>query len=88
MKLKVNSEFIKREIAGECFLVPIGEAAKKFSGLFALNPLGAFLWDRLPEAEDEAALLRAILEEYEVTEEAASADLAEFLEKLRSYDII
>lgn len=86
--MKINFEFVKREIAGETFLVPIGEGAKKFSGLFALNELGAFVWDKLPEAESEEAIVDAVLEEYEVTREQAESDVAEFLGKLREMKII
>ena len=86
--MKINFEFVKREIAGETFLVPIGEGAKKFSGLFALNELGAFVWDNLPEAESEEAIVDAVLEEYEVTREQAESDVGEFLGKLREMKII
>lgn len=86
MKLKL--EFVKREIAGENFLVPVGKAAKTYSGLFALNELAAFIWDRLPEAEDEEAIVSAILDEYDVSYDDAKADTEEFLAKLREMEII
>ena len=86
--MNINYEFVKRAIAGENFLVPIGEAAKQYSGLFALNELGAFLWDKIPAAKDEEDLLRCVLEEYEVSPDEARADIAEFLAKLRQWQII
>ena len=86
--MTIRYEFVKREIGGESFLVPIGEAAHRYSGLFALNEVGAFLWDRLPAAESEEELVAAILEEYEVTKEEAAADTAAFLEKLRGMEIL
>ena len=45
-------------------------------------------WDLLPQAQDEAELLRAVLAEYEVAEQEAAADIAAFLEKLRSLEIL
>ena len=86
MKLKL--EFVKREIAGECFLVPVGAAAKKYSGLFAMNEQAAFLWDKLPDAPDEAALTAALLEEYEVEPDEAARDTAEFIGKLKDMGIV
>lgn len=86
--MKINYEFVKRDIAGDTFLVPIGEAVKKFSGLFALNEVGSFIWDKLPEAEDEDAVVNAVLEEYETTPDEAKADVSEFLSKLREMGII
>lgn len=86
--MKIRYEFVKREIAGETFLVPVGEAAKRYSGLFALTEVAALIWDNLPAAEDDRALTDLILREYDVTEEQASADVAEFLAKLREMEII
>ena len=58
------------------------------NGLFILNELGSFLWDRLTGAEDEEALLQAVLAEYEVSREVALADIREFLDNLRKQGII
>lgn len=86
--MTIRYEFIKRNIAGETYLVPIGEGAKRFNGLFALNGLADFLWDHIPEADSEAALVDAVLEEYDVTREVAEKDTAEFLDRLRKMGII
>ncbi len=86
MTLKMS--FVKREIAGETFLVPVGEAAKKYSGLIILNELGSFLWDLIAEGKDEAELLSAILGEYEISREEAQADMKEFLDRLAEMGIL
>lgn len=86
--MKIKKELIKREIAGDTVLVPVGRSVYDSNGLFVLNELGAFVWDRLPDAAGEQELCAAILAEYDVTEEAASKDLAAFLQKLRVMDII
>ena len=86
--MKTLYEFVARNIAGEDFLVPIGEAAKRYSGLFALNETGAFLWKHLPDAKDEQELVELVLDEYDIDRESAGADVAEFLQKLRDMDIL
>ena len=86
--MEIKKELIKREIAGDVILVPVGRAVVENNGLFILNELGAFLWDRLSEADAEADLVRAVLEEYEVTPEIAAADVHEFLETLRNMEIL
>lgn len=50
--MKIKKELIKREIAGDCILVPVGKSTLESNGLFALNELGAFIWDILPGAEN------------------------------------
>lgn len=86
--MMIKKELIKREIAGDTILVPCGKTVYDSNGLFALNELGAFLWDRIPQAEREEDLVAAVLEEYEVTREKAAKDIAEFLEKLKEMDIL
>ena len=68
--------------------MPVGGTVLENNGLFALNELGAFLWDRLESAEDEESLVQAVLSEYEVDEETARADTAAFLQKLREMEIL
>ena len=72
--MKIRKELIRREIAGDVILVPVGGTMLENNGLFALNELGAFLWDRLETAEDESALVAAVLDEYDVDEETARED--------------
>lgn len=81
-------KLLKREIAGESFLVPLGKTVYDANGLFVLTELGAFIWDLLPEAENEEEILKRILEEYEVDAHTAKKDLEEFLDKLRTMGII
>jgi len=86
--MKIRKELIKREVAGDTILVPVGKSVYDSNGLFALNELGAFLWDRLPQASDREDLLAAVLAEYEVSETEAARDLDEFLTRLREFGIL
>lgn len=86
--MKIKKELVKRDIAGDTILVPVGKTVYDSNGLFILNELGGFLWDRLEAAETEAELLSAVLAEYEVTEEVASRDIAAFLDNLRKLGIL
>lgn len=84
----IKKELIKREIAGDTILVPVGSAVYDSNGLFVLNELASFIWDLLPEAESEEDILNAVLSEYEVEKEVAEKDIAEFLSKLTKMEII
>ena len=84
----IKKELIKREIAGDTILVPVGKTVLDSNGLFVLNELGAFIWDLLPNAEDEETICKAILAEYDVSAEEAAKDVAEFMAMLRKMEII
>lgn len=86
--MRIKKELVKRDIAGDTILVPVGKTVYDSNGLFILNELGSFLWDRLDKAESEEELLQAVLEEYDVAEETAKTDLSTFLDKLRELGIL
>lgn len=84
----IKKELIKREIAGDVILVPVGKTVYDSNGLFVLNEVAAFIWDILPECETRRQIVQRILDEYDVTRQQAEKDTAEFIEKLRTMEII
>ncbi len=86
--MRIKKELLKREIAGECFLIPVGKTIYDNNGMFILTELGGFIWDLLPQVQSEEEILQAILAEYEVEPSVARTDLTEFMNKLREMDII
>lgn len=86
--MNIKKNLLKRQIAGDAFLVPVGKEVYDSNGLFFLSDVGEFIWDRLEQANGPEDILNAILEEYDVEESLARKDLDAFLEKLRTLDII
>lgn len=86
--MEIKKKLMKRQIAGETFLVPLGKTVYDSNGLFFLTEVGAFIWDRLPQTETEADILAAVLEEYDVDEATAKADIRTFLDKLKEMEIL
>lgn len=86
--MKIQGDFILREIAGERILIPVGETALNVKGMISLTESGALLWERLQTECTEDDLVRAILEEYDVDRETAKADVMSFLEQLRALDLL
>lgn len=77
-----------REVAGEYLLIPVGKTSLDLNGMITLNELGAEIWNMLPEVKDEAEIVKRILDEYDVDEPTATADIAEFLAHIRQLGII
>ena len=84
----IKKELIKRDIAGDTILVPVGKTVYESNGLFALNEVAAFIWDILPRVETAEEICEAVLAEYEVSPEEAARDVAEFLNRLKRMDLI
>ena len=86
--MKIKDGFILREVAGNYIVVAVGEAVKNFNGVINLNETGAFLWKILEKGGDEESLTASLLEEYDVQEEIAKADVKAFIEKLTEAGLV
>ncbi len=86
--MKINGEFIAREVVGEHILVPVGDTALRFNGVITMNEVGAVIWKGITEGEEEDGLLRRVLDEFDVSEETARKDLTEFLELLKQNELL
>jgi hypothetical protein len=86
--MQIKMPFVLRQIAGEYVLVPIASTPRTINGLISLNEVGAFLWERLPDAADADALVDAVVEIYDVDREQAAADVEEFLGRLREIEVL
>ena len=86
--MKISKEFILREIAGEYILVPVGKTALTFNGLVTVNEVCALIWGMLEKGSDVSTIVNGILDEYDVDEQTATADVLEFISYLKSNNII
>ena len=81
--MKIKKGFIVRKIGGQNVAVAIGEASKSFNGMIKLNETGKFLWDSLAKGAELDELVAKVLEEYEIDEATARADVEKFVESLK-----
>jgi hypothetical protein len=58
------------------------------SRYMSLNPSGSQLWLLLVEGATEGELTSALMEKYELSEEAARADVEAFLDDLRGRELL
>lgn len=86
--MKIKQKVIYRQVVGEHMLIPVGDVPEAQNGLFALTEVGAFIWKQIETGKDEAELLDAILQEFEIDFRTASSDFNAFLDQLSSYGII
>ena len=80
--MKMKEGFLLREVAGQTVVLPVG-ADMDLNLMITLNETGAFLWEKLQEETDEAALVAAVLAEYDADEATAKQAVSNFVAKLR-----
>jgi len=86
--MKIKDNFVLRNVAGVNVVLPLGKEAIDFNGMITLNDSGVFLWKKLNNDVSIDELISAVLQEYEIDEETASNDIDEFIEKLKSANIL
>ena len=86
--MKLKGEFVQREIAGEVILVPVGQTALHFNGIITLNQTGLEIWNGLQEEKSREQILEELLEQFEVSQETAQADMETFLQYLNENGLI
>ena len=87
--MKISSNYVIREIAGDYIIVPIGQAIFDFQGLITDNEIGAFIWKLLQENDLTLNEIEtAIKDEYEVESSIVKKDVIDFLNQLIKYRIL
>lgn len=86
--MKIKEGYLVREIAGCHIVVPVGERVIEFKGIMTLNDTGNFIWKCISDEKTYHQLLSEILNEYEIDEETARADLGEFLASARESGVL
>ena len=79
--MKIKDGFILRSVAGQTVVLPTGDELD-LNMMITLNETGTVLWERLQQDTDEAALVSALLAEYDVDEATAAKAVAGFVVKL------
>lgn len=86
--MKMKYEFAIREIAGEYVLVPLGQAALRFSGMMTTSDVGAAIIEALARDTTPAEVTAKLMEQFDVDAQTAAADLEEFLDQLRQLKLL
>ncbi|MCD7734765.1 MAG: PqqD family protein [Clostridiales bacterium] len=86
--MKIDSDLVIRNIAGEVVLIPTGKAALNNPGIITLTESGELLVRKLQEGCEFDDLVDCLLVEYEVEREQAEQDVTAFLGKLKERGLL
>lgn len=79
-----SPQMVSRQVAGEYLLVPLVGRGADLDSIFNLNPVGAFVWEKLDGHTSGAQIVLALVDHFLVDHETAEADYCGFIEELRS----
>ncbi len=86
--MKIRNGFMLRKVGGQNVVVAVGAASRDFNGIIKLNETGAFLWELLKSERTPEELTEALLAEYDIDRETASADVETFVERLSRAELL
>lgn len=86
--MKIRGEFITRQILDDTVVLPVGNTAIEFNNMIILNSVSLVIWQCLEKDVSFDDILKAVTDNFEVSQEQAVADIREFLDGMRSYNLL
>ena len=86
--MKIKKGFMLRKVGEQNVVVAVGAASRSFNGIIRLNDSGRYLWEKLQGGITQQELLQAMLEDFDVDESVARADITAFIEKLEGAGLL
>ena len=81
-------DVICREVGEESILVPIRNNVGSLDYIYTLSPVAARMWALLDGTRSIDEVVAAICDEYDVTAEQATADVAELVSDLENVSLV
>ncbi len=86
--MKIKSGFVLHTMGNEHVVVAVEERTTEFRGMIRLNGTGAFLWKQMESECTQESLVKALTDQYEVTEAIAEKAVISFIEQLSDAGVI
>jgi hypothetical protein len=83
-----SERMVARWVAGEFVVVPLRNRAADIDAIYTLNRVAAYIWERLDGRTPGHEVVRAMVERFEVSEEAAAADYLRLIAELQSIEAV
>ena len=86
--MKIKDGLMLCQVGDDYVVLANADVEMQIRGLTTINETGAFIWEALQEDKDEAAVVEAMLREFDVDRATAEKDVAEFCALLRRSDFL
>jgi hypothetical protein len=82
---KAKDHFAARKVGSELVLVPLKGSVAELDEMFTISEVGSVIWEHIAPDSTEHTLVEAILEEFDIDRDTATADLRDFLTVLSTH---
>ncbi|HSL02311.1 MAG TPA: PqqD family protein [Nitrospiraceae bacterium] len=79
-----HPDYVQRDVAGECILVPIKRTLTEANSIYVLNETGAALWNKIDGQRTAQDIITDFCCEYEVETGQLAKDFTSLLDDLLS----
>lgn len=86
--MKLKSGIVQSKVGSDFVAVATGDAGKNFNGIIRNNATAAFLVERMLKETSVEQLVSALLENYEVDEATARADVEKTIDTFRKAGLL
>jgi hypothetical protein len=83
-----HPDYVQRDVAGECILVPIRRTLTEANSIYVLNETGAALWYRIDGQRTAQDIVTDFCNEYEVATDQLAKDFTLLLDDLLSIQAV
>ena len=83
-----SEELVTRKITGELFIVPVSGNLANMQRMFALTPVGEYIWELFDGHRALSDMRKAVLDTYDVEKSQAESDIREFVAELLNAGLI
>ena len=83
-----HPDYVQRNVAGECILVPIRRTLTEANSIYVLNETGAALWNRIDGQRTAQDIVTDFCNEYDVATDQLAKDFTSLLDDLLSIQAV
>ncbi|MCC8168251.1 MAG: PqqD family protein, partial [Clostridiales bacterium] len=65
--MRINKNYILRNVGKKCVAVPVGEECRRFNGVININPTGKLIWESIAAGDTEDMTVAKMVEKYDVS---------------------
>ena len=86
--MKLKTKYILRSVADKTVAIAVEQGDEKTDGVITLNETGAFIFSLINDGADFDTVADKFFDEYDVTKEEAVKAVENFVEYLKSSDLL